>query len=68
MEKIIELFQQIQELAGAGADALKEALGGAKPGGEGKPPEGGAPDGGGKPPEGARRPPQGPPPEEEEPK
>jgi hypothetical protein len=38
MEQLIELFNQIKELAGAGADALK----GAAEGGEGKP-EGGPP-------------------------
>ena len=40
MEQLIELLQQIQELAGVGIDALTEALGGA--GGEAPagPPEG----------------------------
>lgn len=37
MEQLIELLQQIQELAGVGIDALTEALGGA--GGEAPPPE-----------------------------
>ena len=32
MEQLIELLQQIQELAGAGIDALKEAAGGAEKG------------------------------------
>lgn len=44
MDKLIELLQQIQELAGVGVDALKGAAGEHKPGegkpGEGKPPEG----------------------------
>ena len=55
MEQLIELLQQIQELAGVGIDALTEALGGA--GGETPPPEG-APS-----PEGAPMPEAGPPPE-----
>ena len=43
MEQLIELLQQIQELAGVGIDALTEALGGA--GGEAPagPPEGAPP-------------------------
>ena len=58
MEQLIELLQQIQDLAGAGIDALKGAAEGAQ---EGAPPEeGGAPPEGG-PPAG------GPPPEEEPP-
>lgn len=36
MEKLIELFDQIRELAGVGSDALKEALS-KQGGGEGKP-------------------------------
>lgn len=39
MEQLIELLQQIQDLAGAGIDALQEALGGAETEG-GAPPEG----------------------------
>lgn len=46
MEQLIELLRQIQELAGAGIDALQEALGaggGEGGGGEaGPPPEEGA--------------------------
>lgn len=52
MDKLIELLQQIQELAGVGIDALKGAAGGDQ---GGKPPEHGGPphggDEGGKPPE-----------------
>ena len=58
MEQLIELLQQIQDLAGAGIDALKGATEGAKEGG-GPPPEGGGP-----PPEGGGQggpPPEGPP-------
>ena len=60
MEKLIELLQQIQELAGVAVDALQNAGGGDKPehGGPphegGKPPEHGGPpmhEGGDKPPE-----------------
>ena len=40
MEQLIELLQQIQDLAGAGIDALKGATEG---GGEGAPPEEGGP-------------------------
>ena len=55
MEQLIELLQQIQDLAGGGIDALKGATEGG--GEEGAPPaEGGAPEGGGPPPE------EGPPP------
>jgi hypothetical protein len=49
MEQLIELLKQIQELAGAGIDALQQAAGGGGEGGEGGqpapegPPEGGAP-------------------------
>jgi hypothetical protein len=46
MEQLIELLQQIQDLAGAGIDALKGATEGAKEGaaeGGGAPPEGGGP-------------------------
>lgn len=52
MEQLIELLGQIQDLAGVGIDALKEASGGGK---------GGPPGEGGPPPEGP--PPGGPPPE-----
>lgn len=51
MEQLVELLQQIQELAGVAIDALQSA------GGEGGAPEGGAPAPG---PEGA--PPEGEPP------
>lgn len=76
MDQLIELLEQIQELAGVGIDALKEATGGEggekKPGekpGE-KPPGGEAPEGGrrapeGEAPEGATAP-EGEAPEEEE--
>jgi len=62
MEKLIELFDQIRELAGVGSDALKEALS-KQGGGEGKPPagEGGPPQERGGPPRG-----EGGPPSEEE--
>lgn len=51
MEQLIELLQQIQELAGVGIDALNEATAGAGGGGEG---EGeGVPVAPGGPPEGA---------------
>ena len=49
MEQLIELLQQIQDLAGAGIDALKGAKEGGgqpperEPGGGGMPPEKGAP-------------------------
>lgn len=49
MEQLIELLQQIQDLAGAGIDALQEALGAGGEGGAppeaagGPPPEEGAP-------------------------
>jgi hypothetical protein len=60
MDKLIELLQQIQDLAGVAIDALKGA-GGEGEGGGG----GGAPGGGGPPPgqprEGARPPGGGPP-------
>ena len=56
MEQLIELLQQIQDLAGVAIDALTEALGGA--GGEGPPPEEGAPAG---PPPGEGPPPEAPP-------
>jgi hypothetical protein len=52
MDQLIELLQQIQDLAGAGIDALKGATEG---GGEGGPPEGGAP-AEGAPPEGGQPP------------
>jgi len=48
MEQLIELLQQIQDLAGAGIDALKGATQGAAEGaggGEGAPPEGAPPEG-----------------------
>lgn len=54
MEQLIELLQQIQDLAGVAIDALTEAAGGA--GAEG----GGAPEGGAAP----TAPEEGPPPEE----
>lgn len=57
MEELIELLQQIQDLAGIAIDALTEAAGGVGEEG-GPPPEEGAPPEGGPPPE-------GPPPEEE---
>lgn len=41
MEQLIELLQQIQDLAGAGIEALQAAMGGA----EGAPPEGAPPEG-----------------------
>lgn len=70
MEKLIELFDQIRELAGVGSDALKEALS-KQGGGEGKPPagEGGPPQERGGPPPGAGGPPRGEggPPSEEKP-
>jgi hypothetical protein len=40
MEQLIELLQQIQDLAGAGIEALQEALGAGGEGGA-PPPEGG---------------------------
>ena len=46
MEQLIELLQQIQDLAGAGIEALQGAMGGGE---GGPPPEAGAP------PEGAPR-------------
>jgi hypothetical protein len=60
MDKLIELLQQIQELAGVAVDALKGAGGEHKPG-EGEPkPEGAPAEGGGEPkpeakPEGEQR-------------
>jgi hypothetical protein len=48
MEQLIELLQQIQELAGAGIEALEGAAGGEE---GGPPPEGGGGEGG-PPPEG----------------
>ena len=68
MEQLIELLKQIQELAGAGVEALEGAAaeaGGAEGGAPAGPPEGGGgPEGGGPagPPEGG---PGGPPPEDE---
>ena len=45
MEALIELFQQIQELAGVGIDALTEAAAGGGGGApEGAPPEGAPPE------------------------
>jgi hypothetical protein len=61
MEKLIELLQEIQDLAGAGIEALKGALGE----GGGEAPEGGAPEGGA--PEGGGEAPGGPPPGDEPP-
>ena len=59
MEELIELLQQIQELAGVGIDALENA---AQGGGEAPPPEEGeAPPKGGEPPEGPGQPPEEPP-------
>lgn len=55
MDKLIELLQQIQELAGVGVDALKGAGGG----GEHKP--GGPPEHGGGPPREGAEPHGGPP-------
>jgi hypothetical protein len=55
MDQLIELLQQIQELAGMGIEALENVSGGAEEGAP-PPPEGG----GGPPPEGP--PPEGPPP------
>ena len=55
MEQLIELLQQIQDLAGAGIDALKGA---AEGGSEGGPPEKGGPP----PEEGAPPPEEGAPP------
>jgi hypothetical protein len=54
MEQLIELLQQIQELAGVAIDALEGAAGGegGAPAEGGAPPEGGAPAEGGAPPEG----------------
>ena len=49
MEQLIELLQQIQELAGVGIDALNDATAGAGGGGEGE----GVPVAPGGPPEGA---------------
>lgn len=50
MEQLIELLKQIQDLAGVGIDALKDASGGAeRPEGA---PEGGPADGGEAPPPG----------------
>jgi len=53
VEQLIELLQQIQDLAGAGIDALKGATEGAK--------EGAAPEEGGPPPEAGGAPAGGPP-------
>lgn len=50
MEQLIELLQQIQDLAGIAIEALTEAAGGGGAPPEGAPPEG--PPGGGVPPEG----------------
>lgn len=49
MEKLIELLQQIQELAGVAIDALQGATGGEE-GAAPAPSGGGAPEGGGPPP------------------
>lgn len=48
MEQLIELLQQIQDLAGIAIEALTEAAGGGE---EGAPPEGPPPEEGGMPPE-----------------
>lgn len=50
MEQLIELLKQIQDLAGVGIDALKDASGGGNP--EGSPQDGEAP----APPEGGEAP------------
>ena len=63
MEELLELLQQIQDLAGVGIDALSEALSG----GEGEPPEAGAEGPQGAPPEAGGPPAQGGPPEDEAP-
>lgn len=44
MDKLIELLQQIQELAGVGVDALKGAAGGGEKPSGGERPGGGAPE------------------------
>lgn len=62
MEQLIELLQEIQDLAGTAIDALKGALGE----GGGEAPEGGAPEGGA-PGGGGGEAPGGPPPGEEPP-
>lgn len=68
MDQLIELLQQIQDLAGAGIDALKGAAEGAPPEGgpDGGKPEGGKPAGppeggpdGGKPEDSGDQPPEG---------
>ena len=57
MEELIELLKQIQDLAGAGIDALESVTSGGgapeggAPGGPGGAPKGGAPGGPGGPPE-----------------
>jgi hypothetical protein len=43
MEQLIELLQQIQDLAGAGIDALQSAMEGGGGGEAAPPPEGGPP-------------------------
>ena len=43
MEQLIELLQQIQDLAGVAIDALQEAAGGGAPEGAEAPPPEGAP-------------------------
>jgi hypothetical protein len=47
MEKLIELLQQIQELAGTAVDALQGAAGGHEGGAPHGAPHGGPPEGGG---------------------
>lgn len=59
MEQLIELLQQIQDLAGVAIDALNEAAGAAGGGETGSPVEGKLPPGGAE---------GGPPPEEDFPK
>ena len=62
MDQLLELLQQIQELAGVGVDALQQAI---DEGGGGGAPEDGGPAGEGAPAEGA--PSEGGPPPEEPP-
>ena len=66
MDKLIELLQQIQELAGVAVDALHGAGGGHEGGKPGGPPHGGPPHGGGHggPPEGSPAEERGEPPAE----
>lgn len=61
MDKLIELLQQIQDLAGVGVDALKQASGdkGGKPAPEGAPAEGKPSGGEGRPMDEGGKPPMG---------